>query len=173
MSKNAETVGVHENTLGGAGSANSETRYTELGGMVEQNKRAGDSVSPVETRYTELAQTGSKGKRGPKPSPDAQTKKTVSLRPSDWAFVERWAYEGDYSDKEESEKHWNPSPAFGRCLEDARRMFPLGPLVGRPRGEGGRFVGDKPSPVRATRPQLQARIKALENRLRAAGLEVE
>lgn len=154
-----------------AGSSNTETRYTELADTLGQTQRAGDNVAPAETRYTELAQTGVKGKRGPKPSPDAQTKKTVSLRPSDWSFVERWAYEGDYSDKE-GERHWNPSPAFGRCLEDARRMFPRGPL-GRPRGETGRFVGANPSPVRATRPQLQARIKALETRLRAAGLEVE
>jgi hypothetical protein len=149
MNANGEISGGYENAAVGAGAVDSEFRYTEL------------------------TQTAGKSKRGRKPSPDAQTKKTLSLRPSDWSFIERWAYEGDYSDKEEGEKHWNPSPALGRCLEDARRMFPLGPSVGRPRGEGGRFMGANPSPVRATRPQLQARIKALETRLRAAGLEVE
>lgn len=115
-----------------------------------------------ELTYTETPQKP-KGKGGRPKYPNAKVLVSVRLRPDQLAFLERFAVEGDET---------NVALQI-ETFVDMAKAFVARPDYERERGDGGRFVGAKPAPVRPTRPQLAARIKALEARLRAAGLETE
>lgn len=126
-----------------------------------------------------IRQMAKQERRGaPTKADDERTEyKTVSLLPATWEYFKQWSYATDTKPalREKNPDAWNASAAIERAKEQVQKFVPE-PMepgrAGRKRGDGGRWIGAGPAkPARASRIQLEARIRQLERQLQKAGID--